>query len=181
MLLLLAGCTNTMTPRGGAPFALGGVRSALWMETGASSPDRGVGEAIVLLASDEIGCSTLADTLGEGTDAADSVLWSGSGVLLWLAFYVPSGDAADFAGDYYAGTYGASYGASDAPERTFAALAWSDGSIYQTSGLGITTVTGVDDDTAAGRARTDLVEVRFHAEVCPPATRGDDTGWTYTE
>jgi len=48
LLLLLAGCTlfdgSAMSARGDAPFALGPVRSALWMESGWSDPEEGEGE-----------------------------------------------------------------------------------------------------------------------------------------
>lgn len=185
-LLLLGGCSafsaNWMSAKGGAPFRLGAVKSALWLEDSWSDPSDGEGAAWLLLTEAERGCGDLEDEMGGDVDREDSLVWDKSGVLAWFGFDVPSGESADWEGEYWS-AYGQvlSYDEElqDRPVRTLSVVAWADGSVYETYGMQARGEIEGHGDKVVGTLDHELLKAKFQAEDCGQieGSSWDDTGW----
>lgn len=184
---------NSMRARGDAPFSLGKVESALWMEDRWSDPDEGWGSGTLLLLDEGLDCDEFEDALRGETEDEDSFLAEASGVVAELAWLMPEEDAG-FEGTYYSGWYPYySYAWYEDPShavRVFQSAVFSEGTIwqddYETGRLEVKTL----DDELQGSLKTDWIAARFAAEDCgkipdletSPADdtggyHGDDTGW----
>ena len=180
LVACLGGCSpNTLTSKGDAPYHLGGVRSALWMQAQGSDPDEGSASGVLILTSADYGCGAFEKELTGETDLEDAIWWKSEGLLASFAWVDPGGDDAGWEGSYFVGGYLAYY-TSDETLRTMATNVFSDGTLFETyySELGRGDITSHSGATVGGEITTETLHATFRAENCGALeSEPTDTGW----
>lgn len=182
MLWTLLACTNMSATRD-APFKLGALETALWVEHTWSNPTQGIGGATLLLVDDpDFTCRDLKAELSGDTERKDSIIWRSSGILLDLFWQDTDGENIGWKGDYYQGTYsrGSYYyyyydygygkdvaGSTRTDSRTLTASVFEDGRTWSGQGLlahaGITSGTS---DSVSGTSKSSWWSAKFSAKNC---------------
>ena len=182
----LAGCSrNTLTSTGDAPYRLGGVRSALWMQTGGSDPDeddeQGYAKGVLILTSADYGCGGFEKQINGETDLEDAIWWKSEGLL--ASFYWQDSNNGDpgWEGSYFAGRY---FAYDEAPDtmRMMTTSVFSDGALFESyySELGRGDITAYSGDTVGGEITTETLRATFQAENCGELEyEGEDTAYPY--
>ncbi len=178
LLVLTMGCSNSMSARGDAPFKLGKVESALWLQDESSQPLEGYGRASLLLISKELSCSQFM-----ALENDDAVFWAESGIMAtfrwsYNAFEDSPEQDAGWEGTYYAGMDVDELWENNMGEvsRWFWGWAFADGavwSVYDDDGLA--TIEEYDTEVV-GELGTALFEASFKAEDCGKEAAVQDTG-----
>ena len=166
-----------------APFELGELQTALWFETTWSSPDEGDGSAWILLTDGNTSCSKLQDEIHGRVEAADSLVWKDSGVLLQLQWFNTRGQNIGFEGaysameplygyGYYYYYYDYDYGKAEGTEgqdvRWFEYAIFSEGRNFSGMdyGMGALTNESGSASTVEGEVHVPWFEAEFNAKNC---------------
>lgn len=172
--LLLSGCSllglggNHMRATGDAPFSLGKVASALWIEDAWADPAEGDGEGFLVLTTADIDCEDLAAELNGEVQPKDSFIVTERGIAVDVEWWDPRNRNAGFEGAYYSGLYPLGYDEGPDAEtfRYFQLSAFSDGATWSDDySIGKAEITDYGDEVV-GTLRSQWVKASFEAENC---------------
>lgn len=181
LVVLLSGCGppwgQWMRAKSPAPFKLGSVESALWLEASYSDTSHGQGRATLLLIDTPVSCADYQE------DDFHDELFRASGIELSVSWrhrpFGDSGDASDvgWEGVYFMGANVDALEDDGVTTRYFYGLAFADGTVYDLeAGAGETELRGQSSELVWGQVDAPLFAARFRAENCGQESLEQDTG-----